>query len=133
MQESDSAAVARAQEGDGDAYRMLVERHSRSLFRLAYRMTGNQEDAQDVVQETLLRAYRQINRYESRANFATWLRKIAANCSLDLIRMRKRRHESQTPLLEESGETREFIEVRQPGPDRLTYSSQVQTRVSEAM
>ena len=97
MQERDSAAVAQAREGNPDAYRTLVERHSRALFRLAYRMTGNEQDAEDVVQETLLKAFRQIHRYESRASFATWLHRIAANCSLDLIRARNRRVGGELP------------------------------------
>ena len=126
MQESDSAAVARAQEGDGDAYRMLVERHSRSLFRLAFRITGNPEDAQDVVQDTLLKAFRQIRRYESRAHFGTWIRRIAANCALDLIRARRRR-------AEDSSGAGEFAATTRPGPDRVAYGSQVQQRVAEAM
>src|ERR1700694_3718000 len=89
MEESDAAAVARAQAGDQDGFRVLVERHSRALFRLAYRMTGNEQDAEDMVQETFLRAYRQLGRFESRANFSTWLHRIAVNCSIDLIRGRK--------------------------------------------
>jgi len=90
MEESDAAAVARALAGDQDGFRVLVERHSHALFRLAYRMTGNEQDAEDMVQETFLRAYRQLGRFESRANFSTWLHRIAANCSLDLLRKRKR-------------------------------------------
>src|SRR5881396_3676598 len=91
MDASDAAAVlARARQGDGEAFRELVERHSRSVFRLAYRMTGNEQDAEDVVQETFLRAYKQLNRFESRAGFGTWLHRIASNCSLDLLRKRKR-------------------------------------------
>ena len=90
VQESDIAAIARAREGHGDAYRELVERHGRALFRLAFRMTGRVEDAEDVVQETLLRAFRHLHRYETRASFATWLHRIAANCALDVIRLRKR-------------------------------------------
>ena len=49
MEDSDSVAVARVKAGDGDAYRVLVDRHSRSVFRLAYRMTGNESDSEDVV------------------------------------------------------------------------------------
>src|ERR1700692_274935 len=90
MDESDGAAVVRAQSGDGDAFRLLVDRHSRSLFRLAFRMTGNEQDAEDVVQETFLRAYKQLHRYEARASFGTWLYRIASNYSLDLVRSRKR-------------------------------------------
>src|ERR1017187_9280393 len=88
MELSDSVAVAQARAGDSGAFRVLVERHSRNLFRLAYRMTGHQQDAEDVVQETFLRAYRQLSKLDERASFGTWLYRIAANCSLDLIRNR---------------------------------------------
>src|SRR6202161_1248424 len=91
MQGGDAAQVTLAMGGDQDAYRALVERHSRSLFRLAYRMTGNEHDAEEVVQEAMLRAYRRLDRFESRSNFGTWLYRIGVNCALDL--MRKRRSE----------------------------------------
>src|SRR5256885_11584489 len=91
---TDVAAVSRARTGDADAFRLLVERHSRAIFRVAWRMTGNEHDADDVVQETFLRAYRQIDNFEERANFSTWLHRIAINCSLDLLRSRSR-HEKQ--------------------------------------
>ncbi len=55
MEQLDLAAVAAVQAGDRDAFRLLVERHSRSVFRLAYRMTGNEQDAEEVVQEAFLR------------------------------------------------------------------------------
>src|SRR5438046_5732731 len=84
-----AAVLARARQGDSDAFRALVERHSRSVFRLAFRMTGNEQDAEDVVQESFLRAYRQLGRFESRANFGTWLYRIVANCSVDLMRARQ--------------------------------------------
>ena len=59
MEASDLAVVARVKAGDHDAFRHLVERHSRSVFRLAYRLTGHEQDAEDVVQETFLRAFRE--------------------------------------------------------------------------
>src|ERR671938_565225 len=93
MELTDAAIVARARAGDSDAYRVLVERHSRALFRLAFRMTGNESDAEDVVQESFLRAYRQLGKFDERASFGTWLYRIATNCSLDLVRSRKRRSE----------------------------------------
>src|SRR5919206_2278869 len=98
MDATEAAAVlARARQGDGDAFRALVERHGRSLFRLAFRMTGNQQDAEDVVQESFLRAYKQLARFDERAMFGTWLYRIAANCSLDLVRSKKRRSEQIAP------------------------------------
>src|ERR671934_15809 len=99
MDVSEAAAVlARARQGDSEAFRALVERHSRSVFQLAYRMTGNEQDAEDVVQETFLRAYKQLSRFESRAGFGTWLHRIAANCSLDLLRKRKRQDQQADAL-----------------------------------
>src|SRR5881275_3161769 len=88
-----TAVLARARQGDNEAFRALVERHSRSVFRLAFRMTGNEQDAEDVVQESFLRAYRQLARFESRANFGTWLYRIVANCSVDLMRAKQSRHD----------------------------------------
>src|SRR5437764_7913114 len=94
MDATESAVVlARARQGDSEAFRALVEGHSRAVFRLAFRMTGNEQDAEDVVQESLLRAYRQLGRFEARANFGTWLYRITANCAVDLMRARQARHD----------------------------------------
>ena len=105
MDLNDVAFVTKARAGDADAFRVLVERHSRALFRLAYRMTGNEQDAEDVVQESFLRAYRQLAQFDERASFGTWLYRIAANCSLDLVRSRKRRSE-QLALRRRAGDGR---------------------------
>jgi RNA polymerase sigma-70 factor (ECF subfamily) len=90
MEASDLAVVARVKAGDHDAFRHLVERHSRSVFRLAYRLTGHEQDAEDVVQETFLKAFREIRRFEARSSFSTWLYRITVNCSHDLLRQRPR-------------------------------------------
>lgn len=124
MEMSDEAAIAAAQDGNQDAFRVLVERHSRSVFRLAYRMTGNEQDAEDVVQEAFLRAYKQLHRYESRASFATWVYRIAANYSLDLIRSR-RTVESETML--------EHLRESSAGPDRLYASGKMQETLDRAL
>src|SRR5438270_12154158 len=97
MELTDATFVAKARSGDADAFRVLVERHSRALFRLAFRMTGNEQDAEDVVQESFLRAYRQLGKFDERASFGTWLYRIATNCSLDPVRSRKRRSEQMAP------------------------------------
>ena len=88
MEGTDAGAVARARAGDREAFQALVERHSRNVFRLAFRMTGNEEDADDVVQETFLKAYRSLPGFAGRSQFSTWLHRIAANCALDLMRRR---------------------------------------------
>jgi RNA polymerase sigma-70 factor (ECF subfamily) len=133
MEADDGAAVERARSGDGDAFRLLVERHSRNVFRLAFRMTGNEHDAEDVVQETFLRAYRQLDKYETRASFGTWLFRIASNYSLDLLRSRKRREDKRERGTAEQTDILEGMPSLNPGPDRVAFSGQVQGRVQAAL
>ena len=132
MDATESAAVlARARQGDNEAFRALVERHSHSVFRLAYRMTGNEQDAEDVVQESFLRAYKQLGRFESRAQFATWLYRIAANCSVDLMRARQARHDqSRRESLDAAGQ---LPSADAPNPQRLAESAEIDRRVQDAL
>lgn len=135
MEMTDFAAVSRARGGDADAFRDLVQKHSRAIFRVAYRMTGNEHDADDVVQETFLRAYRQIERFEERANFGTWLHRIAVNCSLDLLRSRRRHDKNRITRKdddEDGGMTSEF-ESTDPQPDRLLLSAELKQHVISAL
>lgn len=122
---SDDAAIAAAQNGNQDAFRTLVERHSRAVFRLAYRMTGNEQDAEDVVQEAFLRAFKQLHRYESRSSFATWIYRIAANYSLDLIRARRTVNDGEEMM----GQLR----AGGAGPERLYASGQMQETIDRAL
>jgi RNA polymerase sigma-70 factor (ECF subfamily) len=132
MELADRAFVSKARSGDAEAFRALVDRHSRALFRVAFRMTGNETDAEDVVQESFLRAYRQLGKFDERASFGTWVYRIAVNCSLDLVRSRKRRGEQQQP--EDSREDPVRMAVSSgPGPDRLALSGELRERVAEAM
>ncbi|MBZ5610156.1 MAG: sigma-70 family RNA polymerase sigma factor [Acidobacteriia bacterium] len=133
MEVEAGGAVERAQSGDSDAFRLLVEQHSRAIFRLAYRMTGNEEDAEDVVQETFLRAYRQLSRYEARSSFSTWLYRIASNYSLDLIRMRKRHEEKRERGSREDHDLLQSMPETAPGPDRILYGSQLKHQVDAAL
>lgn len=127
--QDDAAAVARAREGHEDGFQLLVERHSRHVFRLAMRMTGRAEDAEDVVQETFIRAFRQLSRFEARSNFSTWLYRIAYNCAIDFIRARPHR---------ESAEERETLEamsdvVSTPDAHDMAYAGEISERVQLAL
>jgi len=134
MDVTDAAVVSRARAGDPDAFRELVERHGRSLFRLAFLMTGNQQDAEDVVQESFLRAYRQLDGFDGRAAFGTWMHRIAANCSLDLVRARRRR-EGRLPLEDGGGAQDPMAQLPATGPtpERIALSGEVSRRIAEAM
>jgi RNA polymerase sigma-70 factor, ECF subfamily len=138
MPQTDIATVALARDGDSEAFRTLVERHSRAVYRLAHRMTGNPSDAEDVVQETFLKAYKQLGRFESRANFSTWLHRIAVNCSIDLIRSRPHREAGHDSADLEAmggpeGDKAGGDESRQHTPERLMLSTEVQERINAAM
>jgi RNA polymerase sigma-70 factor (ECF subfamily) len=134
MPQTDAAAVALARDGNNEAFRALVERHSRAVFRVAQRMTGNAQDAEDVVQETFLKAYKQLSRFESRANFGTWLHRIAVNCSIDLIRSRPHRESAHdVPDLEQYGAASEHTDPAGASPERLMLSTEVQDRITAAM
>jgi len=136
MELTDLAFVAKARLGDADAFRALVERHSRPLFRLAFRMTGNQHDAEDVVQESFLRAYRQLGKFDERASFGTWLYRIATNCSLDVMRSRKRRAKQEAgpeAAVSEMEDPVLSLPSGDPTPERLAMSGQVRECVAEAM
>ncbi len=134
MRVSDSATVRRALRGDSEAFRVLVERHGRRLFGLAYRMTGNRQDAEDVVQETFIKAHGSMDRFELRADFGSWLHRIAANCALDLIRARKRRQGRQMTLTDEEGENiLESLPDGAPEPESLASLGEIRRDVGRAL
>ena len=88
METDDAIYVERAQGGDSEAFRVLVERYSQRLFRVAWRILGEEASAEDAVQETFLRAYRALPRFDARSQFGTWLHRIAANTAIDEARGR---------------------------------------------
>jgi len=133
MEESDAALVTRARGGESDAFRLLVERHSVKLFQMTCRMTGNEQDAEDVVQETFLRAYKQLERFESRAGFGTWLHRIAANCSLDLLRKRKRQGERESTAELDSAEMIPTMPSHLQAPDQQVFHIEVRQKVESVM
>jgi len=133
MEWSDETAVAKARAGDAEAFRVLVERHSRPLFRLAFRMTGNEQDAEDVVQDSLLRAYRQLKNFDERATFRTWIYRITVNCSIDLVRSRKRRLENLGAADPDLDDPIQSLPATAPTPDRLAMSTEARGRIEMAM
>jgi|SRR6478672_7233637 RNA polymerase sigma-70 factor, ECF subfamily len=131
MEESDPALVARALRGDEAAFQLLTERHSQSVFHLAYRMTGNEQDAEDIVQETFLRAFRNLKRYESRSLFSTWLYRIAANYTVDLMRSRKRFVDPAA--MSPNGDWLNDVASTMPTAERLAMSGQIRENIGRAM
>ena len=96
-----AACSTLAQAGDERAFRELVEPHRRALELHAYRMLGSPHDAEDVVQETLMRAWSTLERFERRSSIETWLYRIATNACLDELERRPRRPEPVEPYPDE--------------------------------
>jgi len=138
MEVTDAAVVAQVLAGDKDAFRVLVERQSRSIFRVVYRMTGDQQDSEELVQETFLRAYKSLERFELRSNFSTWLYRIAVNRTLDFLNARKAQMLAkdgyQIAYNPDPDEGRE-IQLASPaaGPDRLLLGAEAKQQVAQAM
>ena len=133
MHESDETAVAMARRGDRDAFRALVERHSRYLFRIVYRLTRNTEDAQDVVQDTWLKAHAQLGRFEARANVRTWLTRIAINCAIDHLRVARRREPAYDPSTFEQDTSSGWIDSADAEPDRQVLAGEIGTRIDQTL
>ena len=135
--DSDAAAVERTLAGDRDAYRILVERHSSNVFRLAYRMAGNRPDAEEIVQEAFLRAYQKLGQFAARANFGTWVYRIAANYAIDRMRQRKKEEARKVgPAIHEEGienDPLNLVEDAAPTPERLTQSNELRKQMGIAI
>ena len=135
---TDALAVERTLAGDRDAYRVLVERYSLYIYRLAYRMTGNSHDAEEVVQEAFLRGYQKLSQFAGNSNFGTWVYRIAANYSIDRIRQRKveeSRMATPSKPNEDGLEVDPITLVKDPSasPERLAGSAELAAKMKEAL
>ena len=107
---AETLTVERARQGDVVAFGELVTRYERRVYRMARQITQNDEDAEDVLQETFLKAFEHINSFQGQSKFYTWVTRIAVNESLMKLRKRK---SDRTVSLDENIETDEEPIVRE--------------------
>lgn len=136
--ENDAIAVERVLAGDRDAYRILVERYSRYVYKMAYRLSGNAHDAEEIVQESFFRAYQKLEKFESRSNFGTWVYRIAANYTIDRMRQRTKEEARRETAerREEEGLVEDPLAVvpdASPSPERLMQSVQLRRKMQQAL
>ena len=132
MELGDVAAVlSRASGGDAEAFSLLVNSHAPTAFRLAYRLTRDERDAEDVVQESFIRAYKQLSRFEARSNFGTWLHRIVVNCAMDVLRARHTRRSER--IGEPVDVVPDLTSTDEPSPERLALSTEIRRRVDASM
>ncbi len=119
--------VQAAKKGDLEAFSQLVKRYDRNIFRIAQHITHNEEDAQDVVQEAFLKAYRNLQQFQGNSKFYTWLVRIAVNEALMKLR---RRRADKTVSIDENVETEDGSMPREvadwsPNPEQLYGQSEL--------
>lgn len=89
MQDIEAVWLLQAQNGDSQAFSSLLEKYQKPVYNLCYRMLGNAEDAEDAAQETFLRAFKSLKRYDNSRPFSTWVLSIAAHYCIDQIRRQR--------------------------------------------
>jgi RNA polymerase sigma factor (sigma-70 family) len=103
----DEILVQKSIEGDQDSYEILVNRYERSVYNLAYRMTNSAPDAQDLAQDTFVRAYKNLEKYNSAYSFKNWILTICSNLTKNVFRKRVKRRQTEEQYMED-----EYLEDR---------------------
>ena len=133
--DDDMVLVEASMSGDIAAFEELVRRYDSKLLRIALQVTHNQEDAQEAVQETFLKAYQKLNQFRGNSKLSTWLIRIALNESLMTLR-RRRRHTQELPLEYEDPNGQNLpLDVADwsPNPEQLYSRSQFQEILRKAL
>ena len=133
MQGSDHSIVRAVLAGDKEAYGALVRAHSATVFRVAFRIIGNEADAEEIVQEAFLRGYQRLESYESRSSFGTWIYRIAVNCALN--RINQPGIEADFRHGEEDAPEEKTVQVaaRDASPERVLLSREISAAQHIAM
>jgi len=133
MDGNDHATVQAVLAGDKDAYGALVRAHSAAVFRVAYRIAGNEADAEEIVQETFLRGYQRLESFERRSRFGTWIYRIAVNCALN--RMSQGDPNADYRCGEESDPEQKVVQVAARGsdPERTLLGREIDAARLQAM
>jgi len=119
--------------GQRHGFRELVEQTQTQVYRVAYRVTESSADAEDVVQQTYIRACQALDRFHFRSSVGTWLCRIAINLALDLIRRQKRRPVTPHTDSPELGPHVEELPSEQPDPEDQLLGRQMQAAVQAAL
>ena len=134
MGETESRVIREVLAGNTDAYRVLMERHFVAVHRVAFRITGNESDAEEATQETFVRAYNKLGTFREDAAFATWITRIAMNTSINLVERRKRDSlHGAARIAEENSAEEQTMQVADThaGPERALLSQEA-TMLREA-
>src|SRR6202011_4942022 len=121
---SDQSLVEAARNGHSMAFAALSERHRPQLFRAAHRITRNCQDAEDAVQDALLRAFVHIADFDGRSSFGTWLTRIAINSALMILRKKRASLELATDCNDDFGAHSRYRQINDQGPSPEMHYAQ---------
>jgi RNA polymerase sigma-70 factor (ECF subfamily) len=132
MNTDDKLLILMAKQGDESAFRGLYESHYEMIYRLAYKYVKSQPDAEDILQETFIKAFKAIQKFDFNisSNFSAWIYQICVRCSYDFHRKRKKIKSDQTSSLSEMYTE---PEAQNSSPENAAISSQTMQQVKDAM
>jgi RNA polymerase sigma-70 factor, ECF subfamily len=106
---SETELIRQAQKGSRTAFDALVRQYDQAVLRLALHLTGSEQDAEDILQEAFLKAYRYLGNFRFECSFYTWIYRIVTNLCLDHLRRRKTRREDQAVVVDSSGDEMDLL------------------------
>lgn len=135
MSMAESELVQRSREGDQEAFGQLVLRYEQKVYNLAYRFTGNADDAQDLAQEAFVKAFLSLADFRGQAAFGTWLHRIVSNLCLDELRRRRRHHviSLDEAVATNEGEMERQVASNDDTPAEAVERRETQNRVQAAI
>lgn len=123
MNDPEPEVINQVHQGNQEAFTQLVEKYNRPVFNLCYRMLGEPAEAEDIAQETFLRVYKNINKYDAKRPFSTWLLSIAAHLCIDQLRKR------HMPIISMDTTTEQEPADGSPGPEAMYYRNEEHQQV----
>lgn len=121
--------------GDVEAFETLIQSHQKKVYNIALRMTGNPEDAKELAQDAIVRAFTSIRKFRGDSSFSTWLYRITMNVCTDFLRKRNRAVMISMEQGAAANENSQSIQIEEeaPGPDELAEKKQLKKLVQDAM
>jgi len=136
MEKEEEDAIRRVLAGDRDSYRVLMDRHFAAVYRVAYRITGDEHDAEEAAQEAFLRGYNKLSTFRLDAQFATWMTRIAMNTSINFVERRTRdvgRHAQRVGDTNSAVEGTVAVANAAAGPDQILFDAESASLRERAM
>lgn len=131
----ESTLIEKSIQGDVASFEKLIVKYNRYVYNIAFRMMGNEEDAKDMSQETLIKAFKAISQFKMEANFSTWLYRITINVCKDELRKRKENVLSYDAEINDEGTLKDIIKDENANPiliyEKLELRESIETALSK--